>query len=77
MEIIVYGMGMIWTMRQTFTTTDASLWKILDLRTCLPPFWIMTPETLQRAAFKKYGCSNTGSIVNREALDIENKSLFA
>lgn len=47
MNFIIYSMGVIEASSDTFTTADAPLRKILNLRTCLPPFGIVAPETAQ------------------------------
>jgi len=65
-------MRLIGAMIQTFTTANTPFWKKLNFRAGMSPFWIMAPETTQRAALKKYRRSNSWSIVNRESLDIKN-----
>jgi hypothetical protein len=57
------------------TASDASTFAKAKLGPALPAFRIMTPKALQRAAFKKHGCTDTGAVMYGVFLDIEHESL--
>jgi hypothetical protein len=67
-------MGVTGTFRETITTSNASFWKKLNLRTSMSPLGIMAPETAQGAAFEKHRRSDARSIMNGKTLDVEYQS---
>ena len=74
MTISIDGMRLLLADCQAFAAQDAQLGEELNLGLALETFRVMAPEAAQRAAAQEDCSADTGTIVDRETLNIENKT---
>jgi len=65
-------MGSLWTDDKAFAAADASVGIEHDLRLQVDAFGVLAPEAMERTSFEKDSCTDAGSIMNRESLNIED-----
>jgi len=69
---IPYRMGLLRTDDEASATTDAFLGEKQNFWLKADAFRVLTPETVKRTTLKKNSRSNSGSIMNREPLNVED-----
>ena len=74
MGISIDGMGLLLANCQAFTAQYAFIREELYLGLVLVTFRVVTPEAVQRAAAQEDCGTDTGTIVDRKTLNIENET---
>jgi hypothetical protein len=72
MGAVVLFVGMVRTSDYTLAAGDTSFRKVAKLWLGVLPFGIVAPETAHRASFEEHSRADARSIVQREALYVEN-----
>ncbi len=71
-DTVMQFMGMVRACFDAFTARDTPIGKITKLRLGMLPFGVVAPEALHRTSFEEHRCADARSIVQREALNVEN-----
>ena len=72
MRAVVDFVGMVRTCDDTLAAGDTPFGYVAKLGFRVLPFGIVAPEAMHGASFEEHSCADARTIVQREALNVEN-----